>query len=95
MGICEECLYFEVCNSWHKDLEEEGLITGGFFQHKCKDFKNKSDLQEVKHGEWKDTGIDELDLIYSGWKCSECGYIYCGDKSNYCPNCGAKMKVGV
>lgn len=47
MGICSECLHFDVCNSWHKELEEEGLATGRFFQHKCKDFKNKADVVEV------------------------------------------------
>ena len=45
-------------------------------------------------GEWVDTGDFELDNIYSGWKCSLCGHIFCGNKTNYCSNCGAKMKGG-
>lgn len=45
-------------------------------------------------GEWVDTGDFELDNIYSGWKCSLCGHIFCGHKTNYCSNCGAKMKGG-
>ena len=53
-----------------------------------------ADVAEVKHGEWGDTGIEELDLIYSGYKCSECGDIICGNMTNYCPNCGAKMDGG-
>ena len=50
-----------------------------------------ADVVEVRHGEWVDTGILELDTIYGGWKCSVCGDIVCGSKPNYCGNCGAKM----
>ena len=50
-----------------------------------------ADVVEVRHGEWGDTGDFQLDTIYSGWKCSECDFIYCGGKFNYCPHCGAKM----
>ena len=50
-----------------------------------------ADVVEVKHGEWIETGDRKLDVIYSGQKCSVCGYVYCGDKTNYCPCCGAKM----
>ena len=50
-----------------------------------------ADVVEVRHGEWVDTGILELDTIYGGWKCSLCGDIVCGSKPNYCGNCGAKM----
>lgn len=50
-----------------------------------------ADVAEVRHGKWGDTGIEELDLIYAGYKCSVCGYIICGNMFNYCPNCGTKM----
>lgn len=50
-----------------------------------------SDVQEVKHGKWLETGDEQLDLIYSGYKCSECGFIICGHSGNYCSECGAKM----
>ena len=49
------------------------------------------DAEPVRHGEWTDTGIEELDLIYSGYKCSQCGFILCGDHTKYCPGCGSKM----
>ena len=55
------------------------------------DFQPTIEAEPLRHGEWIDTGIFELDVIYSGWKCSECGYIFCGNKSKYCPECGAKM----
>ena len=46
---------------------------------------------EIKHGEWINTGDKELDEIYSGYKCSVCGFIICGHSGNYCSECGAKM----
>ena len=49
------------------------------------------DAEPVRHAEWTDTGIEELDLIYSGYKCSQCGFILCGDHTKYCPGCGSKM----
>ena len=55
---------------------------------------------EPKHGEWIDKGwkgdwqfeTDGRGNCWYEYKCSECGYIKRGGKSNYCPNCGAKMK---
>ena len=44
-----------------------------------------ADVTEVKHGKWvKDRNC---------YTCSECGFYYFANnsKSNYCPNCGAKM----
>jgi hypothetical protein len=55
------------------------------------DGADRKEMVEVRHGEWGDTGDHQLDNIYGGWKCSECGFIYCGYKFNFCPNCGAKM----
>ena len=67
-----------------------------------------ADVEEVKHGEWtpyktEDTyGIDGEDIWY---KCSVCGehargrcyddkwYSY-PQRTNYCPDCGAKMVGG-
>jgi hypothetical protein len=50
-----------------------------------------ADVVEVRHGAWLDTGDLELDTIYSGYKCSVCGFIICGHSGNYCSECGAKM----
>ena len=46
-----------------------------------------ADVQEVKHGRWKDTEF--------GWLCSICGQVVGGyTRHNYCPNCGAEMDLG-
>ena len=50
-----------------------------------------ADMVEVRHGKWIDTGDRELDTIYSGYKCSVCGFIICGHSGKYCSDCGAKM----
>ena len=39
-------------------------------------------------GEW----IDVEDTLLYRYKCSLCGEIKLGKMTNYCPNCGAKMK---
>ena len=47
-----------------------------------------ADVVEVKHGEWS------LKYIGAGhcWECSECAFQLCTmPRTNYCPNCGAKM----
>ena len=54
----------------------------------------KEGWRKQSEGEWVDTGNFELDNIYSGWKCSLCGHIFCGNKTNYCSKCGAKMGGG-
>lgn len=49
------------------------------------------EAEPVKHGRWIDNGI--YDSMLSA--CSICGYS-CGAYSfNYCPNCGARMDLGL
>lgn len=45
-----------------------------------------SDVAEVKHGHW----IERSHFGCTTYTCSKCG---CGavEKTNYCPDCGAKM----
>jgi rubrerythrin len=47
----------------------------------------------VKHGEW----VNERELAGGfrsiwGYDCSVCGHTVENYQTNYCPNCGAKMK---
>ena len=51
------------------------------------------DAELVRHGSW-----GEIHEVFDYIKCSECGGVWCTedndtDTFNYCPNCGAKMKV--
>lgn len=46
-----------------------------------------ADAAPVVHGHWKYVEDD----VYTCYKCSACGSTLAGDKSRYCPGCGAKM----
>lgn len=52
-----------------------------------------ANVREDLQGEWLDTG-DHTQIRY----CSQCGvefnlYAYCKSYYNFCPNCGARMKL--
>lgn len=50
-----------------------------------------ADVAPVHHGKWLPT--TKWWQGGSAWKqCSECGILHLG-KSNFCPNCGAKMDI--
>lgn len=57
----------------------------------------KVDAEPVRHGRWIERTEpiswceDDVDVFY---ECSLCKCVEPG-KSNYCPNCGAKMDEGV
>lgn len=47
-----------------------------------------ADAQEVKRGKWTHDGSKWANRFI----CSECGYKLFDEPTNFCPNCGAKMK---
>lgn len=52
------------------------------------------DAEPVRHGKWRQTGFrhGKIDLWPLSYECSECNRILFGSpKTNFCPNCGAKM----
>lgn len=51
-----------------------------------------ADVVEQKHGEWEETKIYDGFSYFTIYKDTECGYEV-SRKSNYCPWCGAKMKM--
>ena len=62
-------------------------------------FKEEYEI-EPKRGEWIDKGwkgdwqfeTDGRGNCWYEYECSECGFRNKGGKSNFCPNCGARMK---
>lgn len=79
---CKDCIHCGVCPTWNDDIPYvEGEYCGGF-----KKFKNKSDMQKVKHGEWKVVYRNKVATVY---ECSNCGHLQFGT-SDYCI-CGTKM----
>jgi rubrerythrin len=58
----------------------------------CKQFKNKSDYAEVKHGEWIKKVVEKHGIYRPTFICSKCGKRrFVLADYNYCPNCGARM----
>lgn len=58
-----------------------------------------ADVAPVRHGRFIGTefnGYINGYPVYYEWICSECGCVFEDDepKTNYCPNCGAKMDGG-
>jgi hypothetical protein len=57
-------------------------------------------IADRPQGEWIDIGwkgdwqfeTDGRGNCWYEYECSECGFHSKGSKSNFCPNCGAKMK---
>ena len=54
------------------------------------------DAEPVRHGRWEtkeyttEDSFDDWIVIHHEEVCSECGKGQ-GERSNFCPNCGAKM----
>lgn len=83
---CWDCIHCDVCAN-----------IDGFSHHvsdvsKCKRFKDKADVEPVKHGEWVNN-----DNEWKFYKCSICGNEAYWDTDygqqlfDFCPWCGAKM----
>ena len=90
MSTCKDCLHYDVCQA----LEEYNDIPK-VHPKQCGCFKPKADVVEVKYGEWKEvnqTGRGSRHIQYTTKQCSICGYWNGRKKTNFCPNCGAKMK---
>jgi hypothetical protein len=99
--ICEDCVHHDLCfdngtlfiNFTTTGRKAENVETNCPF----KNFKNKADFVEVKHGEWEKAQFVQR----SGFRtvrdyiCSICGKVYAIEQPcnlmNYCPHCGAKM----
>lgn len=63
-----------------------------------------ADVAPVRRGEWEETdwvepdghGFGMIRFPNEGFRCSRCVNVFRKEllwKKNYCPNCGAKMKV--
>ena len=83
MNTCYDCIHCEACS----DAGDSGYSCLKEDVSKCKNFKNKADFVEVKHGKW----------IYNVkyYSCSVCAgkrfNLLLGTDAEYCPYCGAKM----
>ena len=51
-----------------------------------------ADVQPVKHGQWIWDSSPEFGNPYGSYVCSECDERQ-AHRENYCPNCGARMRI--
>lgn len=58
MATCNDCIHYDICIFHITENENE----------RCPHFKNKSDVVEVKHGEWIEDGYYDNPCV-----CSNCG----------------------
>ena len=104
--ICKDCIHDEMCQK-HNNLVQidehtwDEYILIDEVEKFCEHFKNKADVVEVKHGKWNSL----TECANAGVYCSVChkkvykeDYAWCNKRnklrSDYCPNCGAKMDGG-
>ena len=85
MATCKNCIGNDYC--FVKPLHPRMM------EKSCKNFKNKADYVEVKHGEWIAHYNGSFKPIY---RCSVCNERLVGysepNKVPYC-HCGAKMDI--
>ena len=70
------------------------LEDGSFIAVPKKRIENRQNVKWIDqclHGYWQ-FETDGRGNCWYEYKCSECGYIKRGGKSNYCPKCGADMR---
>ena len=99
MATCKNCVHYEACQEMYDlltCLEDIDFLDNLYAKRGCLLFKNKTDFQQVKHGEWLpdyETFVDsigyESEPIQTGWVCSVCGRQEYR-KEPYC-HCGALM----
>ena len=88
MATCKDCFHFEACGSMLKSLGFTVDGDGKDADKRCKEFKHKDDVAEVKHGWWYWDADSETG--HNLRRCSEC-HSGSGWARNYCAECGAKM----
>ena len=85
MSVCKDCIHYEICDKYVAPNESFPEVDG------CKAFKAKTDVVEVRHGEWVKKDLNNP--LYESKQAPHCSI--CGEMSfiryKYCPNCGAKM----
>lgn len=81
----KEIDYLIVNGEYSEDADR--LIRGAAYElREYRKLEEQGRLIERKHGRW----IHKDNFIGKYLMCSECSHVT-GRKSNYCPNCGAKM----
>lgn len=95
---CKDCIHYCVCkdtvteDNWTDDTPIE--IREMFSPKYCENFFLATDVAPVQHGKWDALLKYNPKLgcsVILGYFCSLCNRDN-KEETNYCPNCGAKMK---
>ena len=78
----------------YKDDARKAILKVNPASAYCIDNIKPVDAVEVVHGRWIETtsADKEYGILTTKYECSECACLT-DNKSNYCPNCGAKMDL--
>lgn len=99
---CKDCIHERVCEK----LCPRGLLPYQSSEYPaelfCLEFKSRSDVAEVKHGEWiYHECVSSYDGAKSGYSCSVCSafvndevFESDGFHKDFCGHCGADMRGG-
>ena len=82
---CRDCFNLAPCAAWIK----HGTMLYSDFSYSvegCQYFVSAADVVPVVHGRW-----ERMKAYCTQYVCSECGDIWPDFRSDYCPNCGARM----
>lgn len=91
MATCKDCLHFDLCGTFTRPCMPDEANKSEIL---CRDFKNKADFVEVKHGKWEKLKYLGNCINPCQHTCGVCGKSYFDDNHNnypFCPLCGAKM----
>lgn len=81
-------------------LKDKVFLCGGFESDYCQGYMDA--LNAVEKAIKEVTAVDAVPVVNGKWvgvefdmffECSECGCLTDYHLTNFCPNCGAKMKI--
>lgn len=86
---CNECHYYGI----EHDFCTKGAIDNGYSSHMFLNDCPLPDVSLVVLAQWEETEEydDEYGYFEKTYHCSKCQSSF-SVKTNYCPNCGAKIK---
>lgn len=87
ISYCDECANYD----WENERCNKGASIEDDYGRIYKDCP-LPDAEPVRHGKWY-TAEKYNGYLY--WNCDQCHKHFTSQKSNYCPNCGAKMIDGM
>ena len=96
---CKNCIHYQMCVDTFRKGKQDGdyllIEEESYFAdaNGCDFYADKRFYRKQSEGEWEEKLWIVFDSELVGYRCSECNTTW-DAQTNYCPNCGAKMKGG-